>query len=835
MQMLWQDIRYGLRVLGKSPGFFAITILTLALGIGANSGIFSVLRQILLQRLPVPHPEELVLLYAPGDRNGHVSSDEEDGSESFSYPMYTDLRDQNSVFTLLAAKADFPVSVAFHGTTERAGAELVSGNYFDALGVRPAVGRLLVPADSAVIGSNPVVVLGHRYWKKRFAGTSEVINQNLLVNDRLMTVVGIVQQGFEGIQLGSIPDIYIPVTMKPVVTPAWNGLTDRTDYWLKVFGRLKPGLSSAQAAAALAPTYHALLENELPLNTGLDEQKKKAFVSRQIVLRDGARGRPILENDTRQQLLTLMGMVGLVLLITCANVAGLLTARGAARKKEIGVRLSLGASRWRLILQLVVESCLLSIAGAMLGLLFANWISTGLVHFASENDIADGLKGAVNVPVLLFTAGLAVLCGLVFGVAPAVSATRVHLSDTLKDQAGALSGARSQSRLRKVLVISQVTLTLVLVISACGFMRSLHNLEHIDLGFRPEHVLQFSIAPQLNGYDRARSLGLFGRLEDSLSALPGVQSLSASEEPLISDIDRGSNVTAEGEPPDLAGTRHVQWNSIGPAHFTNLGIGLLQGREFTRQDGSESPKVAIINQTMAKEFFPTGPALGKRIKLGGGTGPLDMEIVGIVRDSHHFDLKELPKSFLYVPYTQVKSVRSLTYYVRTVQDPTVLAGAVRSALNGLDSTLPVYDVRSFEEQINRRLSPNKLVAFLALAFGALAGLLAAMGIYGLLAYSVTQRSREIGVRMALGAEAKRVGWMVLGDVASLTGIGVLLGLPLAYALSKLINSMLYGVQAFGILSVGSALLALFLVAAIAAYVPAFRATRIDPIKALRYE
>jgi predicted permease len=835
MQMLWQDMRYGLRVLGKNPGFAAIAILTLALGIGANTGIFSVLRQILLQRLPVPHPEELVLLYGPGEHSGHTSSDEGDGSESFSYPMYTDLRDQNKVFAGLAAKDDFPVSVAFRGQTERANAELVSGNYFQALEVQPAAGRLLLPSDTTVIGSNPVVVLGYGYWQKRFGENRDVLNQSVLINDRLMTIVGIVQHGFDGIQLGMVADLYIPVTMKQVITPAWNGLNDHKDYWLKLIGRLKPGFSSTQAVAALAPTYHALLENELAFNTGLNEQKKREFVSRQIVLRSGARGRPILENDTRQQLLTLMGMVGLVLLITCGNVAGLLIARGAARKKEIGVRLSLGASRWRLIRQLIVESCLLSIAGGALGLLFANWMSNALVHFASENDIADGLRGTVNLPVLLFTAGLAVLCGLIFGIAPALGATRVHLSETLKEQTGALSGTRSQSRLRQVLVVSQVTLTLVLVVSACGFMRSLYNLKHVDLGLRPEHVLQFSVAPQLNGYDQTRSLGLYRRLEDRIAALPGVQSLSGVEEPLISDSERGSDVTVEGEPPELAGTRHVQWNPIGPGHFTNLRIALLQGREFTRQDSSASPKVAIINEVMANEFFPNGQALGKRMAFGGASAPLDMEIVGIVRNSHHSDLRELPKSFVYVPYTQMKSVRSLTYYVRTSQDPTLLASAVRSAVSDLDSSLPVYDVRSFEEQINRRLSPSKLVAFLALTFGALAGLLAAMGIYGLLAYSVTQRTREMGVRMALGAEPNRVGWMVLEDVARLTGLGILAGLPLAYASSKLIDSMLYGVQAFGAASAATALLVLLVVSAIAAYVPAYRATRIDPMTALRYE
>ena len=835
MQTLWQDIRYGLRMLGKNPGFTAVAVLTLALGIGANTGIFSVLRQVLLQRLPVPHPEELVLLYAPGVRSGHVESDEVDGSESFSYPMYVDLLDQNKVFAGVAAKADFPVSVALRGQTERANAELVSGNYFDTLGVHSVIGRLLSPSDTVAPGGNPVVMLGNGYWQKHFGGDPGVLNQSVMVNNRLMTVVGVVQPGFDGIQLGLVPDVYVPITMKQVITPNWDGLNDHKDYWVKVLARLKPGISATQATAALAPTYHALLENELPLNTGLNAQEKKEFEAKQLVLRDGARGRPILENDTRPQLLTLMGMVGLVLFITCANVAGLLTARGVSRQKEISLRISLGASRGRLIRQLLVESCLLSFGGAALGLLIAQWMSSSLVHFASTDQMIDGLTSSLNIPVLLFTVGLALLCGILFGVAPALSATRVQLASTLKEQGGALSSSLKHTRLRKILVISQVALTLLMVTGAWGFVRSLYNLQHVDLGLRPAHVLQFSVAPSFNGYDQVRSFGFFHQLEDKIAALPGVLSLSATEEPLIADSDRGSNVTVEGEPADLAGTRHVNWNAVSPGHFSNMGIPLLAGREFGRQDSHEGAKVVIVNESMAKQFFPKADALGKRMKIGGGKDPLDMEIVGIVKDSHHSGVKEQLKPFFYIPYTQGKAVTSLTYYVRTSGDPVALASSVRSVVAELDSSLPIFGAKSFEEQIDQQLSSSKLVAFLALTFGSLAALLAAMGIYGLLAFSVTQRTREIGVRMALGAEPKRVGWMVLKDVAQLTGIGILIGIPLAYALGKLIDSLLFGVQAFGIASVGIALLALTAVAAFAAYAPTRRATRIDPMVALRYE
>ncbi len=835
LEVLLQDVRFGLRMLRKNPGFTAVAALMLALGIGANTGIFSVMQQVLLQRLPVSHPEELVLLYAPGPTQGHVSSDEGDGSESFSYPMYKDLRDHTSVFAGLAAKADFPVSLASRGQTERAEAELVSGNYFEVLGVHPAIGRTLQPEDSAAEGSNPVVMLGYGYWQKRFGGDARILNEGLLINNQAMTVVGVVQSEFNGIQLGEVPDLYIPIAMKHSITPSWNGLSDHKDYWVKLIGRLKRGMSRDEAVAGIAPAYHALIVDELALITGWNDQQKAGFLSKKVVLKNGARGRPLLENGTRDQLLTLMAMVGLVLVIACANVAALQIARGAARQKEIALRLSLGASRSQLVRQLVIESFLLSSFGAVLGLAIAMWISNGLVHFAAANEVADGLSSSLSAPVLLFAVAVTIVSSLFFGVSPALRTTRVELVSTLKEQGGSLSSGQAHASFRKGLVVSQVALTLLLITVAGGFVRSLYNLKHVDLGLQPTNILQFSVDPELNGYTKERSLDFFRRLEERIAALPGVRSLSGVEEPLIADSDRASNVTVEGEPAETAGTRGVLRNGVGDGHFSNLGIPLIEGREFGVQDGPTSPKVAIINEAMAKTFFSGGSAIGRHMRIGGGNGPLDMEIIGIVKDSYHSGVREKPQEFMYLPYRQEKTVGRLTYYVRSSQDPVALAGTIRKTVEELDPSLPIFQERSFEEQIDRQLSNDRLVATLATVFGALAALLAAIGIYGLLAYTVAQRTREIGVRMALGAAPDRVGRMILGDVARLVGLGILIGLPLAYALGTVVNSLLYGVKVFETTAILMALAILGIAALAAGYFPARRATRVDPMIALRYE
>lgn len=829
-------------MLAKNPAFTAIAVLTLALGIGANAGIFTILQQVILRRLPVPNPDQLVLLYSPGPKQGHLSSDEssapgEEGAESFSYPQYLALRDHNPVFSGLAAMSPYSIALTYRGHTERADGYVVSGNFFGTLGVKPALGRALEPSDSTSPGSAPVVVLSYAYWKSRFGGDPGVLNQGILINNKPMTVVGVIDPKFDGTQPGYDSQLYLPITMTSTLEIPARDLTSHKDNWIKLIGRIKPGMSIEQASAGLEPAYSAILRDELPQFTGWDKKTEAAFLARKVILRTGARGRPQLARDSGNQVVALMSMVGLVLLIACANIAGLLTARAASRQREIGIRLSLGASRFQLVRQLLIESVLLGAAGAALGLLIASWTSSALAKFASENGIAEGLSGNLNPTVLAFTLLIAAVCVTLFGVAPSLRATRGELVSSVKEQAGTTSLGASHQRLRQGLVICQVALTLLLVTAAGAFAHSLFNAQHTDLGLRTDHMLEFTVAPRLLGYDDARSIALFRNLDERFATLPGVRSVSSAAETLMSDSDRGSNVDVEGEPAELRGTRHVLRNAIGPGHFSNMGIPLLAGREFTRADVMGSPKVVIVNEAFAKIFFPAGNAIGHKMRFGYSSDHQpDMEIVAVVKNSHHDGVKEEEiKPFVYAPYAQETNNGRLTYYIRTTQDPTQLSNSVRSVVNDLDSSLPVTGLRTFEAQIDRQLANDRLIASLSEIFGGLAALLAAIGIYGLLAYGVTQRIREIGIRMALGADASNVGKMILTEMSWLLLIGVVIGLPLTYGLGKLLNSMLYGVKAFEPATVGLSLVFMTLVALAAAYIPARRATRVDPLVALRYE
>jgi putative ABC transport system permease protein len=836
VQTLWQDIRFGVRMLAKNPGFTAIAMLTLALGIGANTAIFSLMNQILLRRLPVRSPNELVVLHAPGPATGHVS-DDGDVTESFSYPMYKGLRENSTAQCSVLARYAFSASIASNGQTERGSGELVSGNYFEVLGVPPAIGRVFSLDDDRVPGGHPVVVLSHSYWTRHFAGDPNVLNKSLLINNVEMTVVGVGGARFFGVQVGQSPDVFVPLMMTPQMMLGQDSLDQWNDYWLKVLARRKPGVSEQQVAAGLNAAYHPLLEEQLPKITGWREQKRQAFLNKKIVLSAGARGRTVVQRDAGGQLITLFAMVALVLLIACTNVANLLLARGAARQREFAIRGALGASRGRMIRQLLVESLLCAFGGGALGVLLGAWLIGVLTPIVVANQGIQGLTPKLDPTVLAFAMGATLLSGILFGVVPAWRVTRSTVSEMIKDQGSTSSASVSHVRFRKALVAAQVAFTMLLLAAAALFVRTLWNLRGLDLGLRTENVIAFSIAPALNGYDTPRSIALIDQLRDHIAALPGVRSVGTAEIGALTGDDEGSNITPEGGlqlPEDLQDVNYV---SVSSGYFSTLGVPLLSGREFSGADSATSPKVAVASESMVKRFFPGRNPVGMHFAFGGGNKVKpNIEIVGVVKDVKQDHVHSVtPNPYVYIPYSQRPKLSGMTFYVHSVRDPLLLGPELQGQVRQLDANLPVDNVKTMERVVEEDLFPARMVAVLSASFASLAALLAALGIYGVLAYLVVQRTREIGIRMAIGAEAGDVRWLIVKEVGGMVVAGVALGLPLAYVLARLSESLLFGVKAGNPTAYALGLGLIAVVALAACYVPARRATRVDPLVALRYE
>ncbi len=835
MEALLQDLKYGIRTLVKNPGFTLIAVVTMALGLGANTAIFSLTDQILLRLLPVENPKELVVLRSPGPKQGRVWSDG-DGASPFSYPLYKEVRDINNVFAGLLARFAISLSVAGEGQTERANGELVSGDYFDVLGVRPALGRVLTQDDDRVAGAGQVIVLSHGYWTRHFGADSGILNKTLIVNGIGMTVVGVARAGFTGVQVGQTPDIFIPITMKAQMTPNWDGLNDHRDYWLAMIGRLKPGLTPTQAEDALAPVYHQILEEELPLAGRLSPETQQRFLEKRMLMEPGSRGRAILQRDVKQPLVVLMGMVGLVLLIACANVANLLMARGAARQREIAIRMAVGAGRWRLVRQFLVESLALSLIGGGVGLVVAAWTIGALVGAIPESIGAVGLSSSLDLRLLTFTIGLSILTGILFGLMPAMKATRLNLESTLREQGSSVSGGLSQVRFRKGLVVSQVVLTTVLLVGAGLFARSLNNLKQLDLGMRPDHLVAFSIAPELNGYTPQQTIALFDQLHQNLISQPGVDSVSEAVIPAFTDNNSSGNITVDGYQAGEDEEMNAGQNWIGPRYFSTMGIPLLEGRQFGPSDSASSPKVAIINEAMAHRYFANRNPIGARFTFGAGDKVRpDIEIVGVVKDSKHATVRDKGGPFVCMPYSQFKTVGNITFYVKTKQAPGEVAASSRREVQRLDANLPVFDLKTLDAQIDESLFADKFLTFLSMCFALLAALLASIGLYGVMAYTVTRRTREIGIRMALGATRGAVSWLILREVAGLAVVGLVVGLPAAYGLGRFTESLLFGVKAGDpLVFVGAAFL-LTAATLLGGYLPARKAARIDPLVALRCE
>jgi predicted permease len=829
MQAIWRDIRHVSRGLRKNPGFVLVVVLTLGLGIGANTAIFSLMDQVLLRSLPVRDPGSLVLLDGPGAFQGRTMN-----AMTFSYPMYRDFRDRNDVFEGVLARFPTSMTVVWRGESERAAGELVSGNYFELLGVGPVLGRVFNASDDQTPGAHPVAVLSHGYWLRRFGGDPSVLNQTITVNGHPLTIIGVSAPGFTGLQVGQAADVMVPVMMKPQMTPTWNDLDNRRSRWLTVMARLKPGVSRAQALAAMDVIYRQANEAEIKDIANASESFRQRFVAKRLVMLPGHRGLSDLREQFSTPLIVLMGMVGMVLLIACANVANLLLARTTSRQREIAVRLALGAGRGRIVRQQLVESGLLALGGAAVGLILASWTGELLLAALPGDPAARSLSSTPDMRVGLFALGLAALTALVFGLVPALQATRATVTSTLKEEAGSVAGGGRQAQFRRLLVIGQVALSMLLLAGAGLFARSLFNLKSIDPGFRVENLIAFSIDPTLSGYDSPRMLAFYERMQQELARLPQVRGVSMSEVGALTGNQWGMTVRVEGYTAKEGEDMNPSVDGVGPDYFRTMGIPILAGREFSDRDTIGAPAVAIISETMAKYFFGNEPAVGRRIGFGRSAGA-NIEIVGVAKDVRSLQLRDEPQRFVYIPYRQDESLTGLTFYVRTAQDGATAASAVRQTAQRLDANLPIYDMKSMTVQVDESLFVERMVAVLSVAFGVLATLLAALGLYGVMSYAVARRTREIGIRMALGAERSRVLRLVLKEVALLAGIGIAAGFVAALWFTRQVQTQLFGIQPNDPATLVAAMALLGIIAIAAGYIPARRATAIDPMAALRSE
>jgi predicted permease len=824
-----REMKFAFRALRKQPGFAAVVILTLGLGIGANTAIFSLLDQVLLRRLPVRDPQQLVLLDGPGAFQGFTYN-----KQTFSYPMYRDFRDRTEVFSGVLGRMPTAATLTFNGQSERVNAEVVTGNFFDVLGVRPALGRVLSPSDDGAPGTNPVVVLSYGYWTRRFGGDPSILNQAISINGHPMTVVGVSARGFEGVQVGAPPDVMAPVTMKAQMTPTWNDLENRRARWLTVMARLSPGVTRERAEAQMNVVYRQILQAEVAtLPTTSSQAFRERFVSKHLDVLPGARGLSDLRSQFNTPLVVLMCMVGVVLLIACANIANLLLARAASRQREVSIRLALGAGLGRIVKQQLAESVVLAAGGAGVGLLFAAWTGSFLLAALPGNGGDRGLHANPDARVIVFALALALVTALVFSIMPSFHATRTSVSGALKEEAGSVAGGGRQARVRGALVVAQVALSMVLLSGAALFARSLFNLKSVDPGFAIDHLVAFSIDPSLSGYDVARSRTLFQRIQTELASLPGVRSVSMAEIGPLTGNDWGMTIKVDGYVPKENEDMNPSVDAVGPGYFSTLGVPLVAGREFTPADESTSPRVAVINETLARYFFGSTNPIGRRFGFGRDRAT-DIEIVGVVKDTRSQNLRKEPVRFVYIPYTQDPSLGSLSFYVRAATDAAP-ASSIREAVQRVDPSLPMYDMKTMSTQVDESLFVDRMVAALSVAFGALATLLAAIGLYGVISYAVARRTREIGIRMALGAERTRVLWLVLREAAVLAGAGIGAGIVAALLLVRYVQSQLYGLSATNPRTMLAAAVVLAFVALLAGYVPARRATAIDPILALRTE
>lgn len=828
-----QDLRYALRMLGKNPAFTAVAVVTLALGIGANTAIFSLENAVMLKMLPVKNPGELVVVGDPTEVHGRHMGDPQ--VNEFSYPLYRDIRDGSSVFSGMLASGEAHrqrvTGDSIGEISNNATGVLVSGNYFSVLGVNALYGRMITPDDDSAPGAHPVLVVSYGFWKNKLGETPNIVGQTLRINNYPFTVIGVAPPGFYGDTVGDAQDFWVPVTMQEQLINGRKWLENYNASWLHVIARLKPGVTVEKAAANVNLVVQQLVGG--PLKAKLSKDDLDNLKASKVPVCAGGGGFSDLRGDFQQPLLLLMVIVALVLVIACVNVANLLLARASSRRKEFAVRVAIGAASGRIVRQLLTESILLAFAGGALGLLLARWGTNALLKLSGNND----LEASPDLRVFLFTAAVCVLTGILFGLIPALRSRRVAVALTLKSGSQNGSSANAGWNWGKLLVTGQVAVSLLVLFVAGLLVHSLQNIRNVDLGYNREHLLLLSTDPLAAGYNNNARIGSFAnQLAEQIASLPGVRAVTSSKNGLFSGSESADSIKVEGYTSKNDADLEAAFDEVAPNYFHGVGIPMLLGRDIGLQDTETSPRVAVINETMARFYFGQTNPIGRKFIIDdpGSKGPV--EIVGVARDARDHKLKGKVDRRFYVPLSQsMGTIPVVNFVIRTVGNPVAVAEAVRKQLKNLDANIPVNSVRALNELTERAISDQVLIARLSSFFAGLALLLAAIGLYGILSYSVAGRTREIGVRMALGAQRGSVLKMVLQEAGKLVLLGVVIGIPSALLASRLFSSMLFGLKGTDPASMLIVIAVLLAITLLASYIPARRATKVDPMIALRYE
>jgi len=850
---LLEDSRHGLRILRKNPGFTAVAVLTLALGIGANTAIFSVLDSALLKSLPVAHPEQLVVLTDPDAHGGQFGSQTGDRS-LLAYSEFEYLRDHNDLFAgILAADSSLPdmevnlgdSSAGSGGKKETDRVKLVTGDYFATLGIKPAAGRMFGTEVDRARGGSPIAVVSYVFWRQRFGLNPSMLGRTIQIGRSSFEIVGVAPPEFFGETVGEAPDIWIPMMMQDTIypgrdllSPSPQGITNQ-HMWIQVMARLKPDLPLAQARTRINVVFKRMLESAA--GSAMTAAEPRNYLDQRLNVQPGAHGASTLHADFGTPLLFLMVLVGLVLLIACANVANLVLARGAARQKEFAMRIAIGAGRVRLIRQLLAESLLLAFLGAFAGVVLAYWADTLLLRVVSQAATRPGAIQLHLIPdlrVLGFTLGVTVLTTILFGLIPSLHVTRPNLSPVLKSATVGVSGepVRGRLPLGKMLVVTQVAISLVLLVAAGLFVHSLSRLSQVNLGYNRENLLLFRVNATAGGYKGAAGTRMYRQLLERISAIPGLHGATVSHNGLFSHSESGDPIAVEGYTPKPNEEMDAAFDHVGPGYFSTMGIPILMGREIGLEDSSAGVRGGVINETFARRFFPNVNPIGKRVRDTYPGNPADMEVVGVAADAKYNSLREETPPRVYAPlFNPMWEQAAAIYEVRTFADPASVSVALRKAVEETSASLPAIEIHTMAGLVDGSLETDRFVEKLSGAFGVLAMLLASIGLYGIMSYTVASRTRDIGIRLALGAAKENVLWQVLRETLALVLIGTAIGVPLALGGTHVVKSMLFGLGFADPLAILFAATVLALVAAVAGFLPAWRASQVDPMVALRHE